>query len=229
MKHCIVNTEDKEILDCLKNLGYSCIPVIESDRVSKPISRHSDVLYRKLSDDTVIASACQKENFSFLNKAGYNILVCDNLSPGYNTESYLNFIINDKYIICNPKTALKMESEYTTNKKTINVKQGYTSCSVVCVNNEAYITDDENIYNTLSENNIACLKIKKGDIELNGYNYGFIGGASVKLDEENILFLGDIKDLTDKNNVIEFCRKYNMNTLFIKDKKLKDIGSALIL
>ena len=33
----------------------------------------------------------------------------------------------------------------------------------------------------------------------------------------------------NKDNVIEFCRKYNVNTLFIKDKKLKDIGSALIL
>ena len=74
------------------------------------------------------------------------------------------FIISDKYIICNSKTALKLKSEYITDKKVINVKQGYTSCSVVCVNSDAYITDDENIYNTLSENYIDCLKIKKGDI-----------------------------------------------------------------
>ena len=99
----------------------------------------------------------------------------------------------------------------------------------IVINEDSVITADDGIYAVLKGHNMNVLKIRQGHIELKGYEYGFIGGASVKLDEENILFFGDIKDLTDKNNVIEFCRKYNVNTLFIKDKKLKDIGSALIL
>jgi len=70
---------------------------------------------------------------------------------------------------------------------------------------------------------------KKGDIQLNGYNYGFIGGASVKLNEREILFFGDISDITDKKNVINFLARYNINAIFIENKKLNDIGSALIL
>lgn len=229
MKKCIINTEDKEIIDFLSQLGYECVPVIVSDRVSAPISAHSDVLYRKIDSNTIIVSACQRANFACLEASDYNVIVCDKLSAGYKTESFLNFIINDNFIIKNPNTALKLDDKYTNDKKIINIKQGYTSCSVIQVTEQAYITDDDNIYNVLSDNNLACLKIKKGDIELNGYDYGFIGGASVKLDENNILFFGDISDATDKNNVIDFLNNYRINAVFINGKKLKDIGSALVL
>ena len=229
MNRCIINTEDKEITEFLTELGYECIPVIPSDRVSEPISAHSDVLYRKLNNDTIMGSSCQNGNLQLLKSLGYTVIECDKLSPGYTTESYLNFIINDNHVIRNNKTAINLEDIYTRDKKIIDVKQGYTSCSTIQVTENAYITDDENIHNTLISNGLDCLKIKKGDIELTGYNYGFIGGASVKLNEDSILFFGNINDTTDKNNVIEFLNKYNIEAVFIEGKKLKDIGSALIL
>ena len=229
MNRCIINTEDKETTEFLTELGYECIPVIPSDRVSGPVSAHSDVLYRKLNKNTIMISGCQNRNLQLLKLWGYTVIKCDELSPGYTTESYLNFIINDSFIIRNHKTAIELDNSYITNKKIIDVKQGYTSCSTIQVTENAYITDDENIYGTLIMYGIDCLKIKKGDIELCGYNYGFIGGASVKLKEDSILFFGNINDTTDKNNVIEFLNKYNIEAVFIEGKKLKDIGSALIL
>ena len=229
MKKCIINTEDKEIIDFLTGNGYKCIPVVPSDKVSGPICAHSDVLYRKVGADTIIVSDCQKANFACLEDSEYKVIVCDKLSAGYKTESFLNFIINDRFVIRNPQTALNLRDEYIADKKIINVKQGYTSCSVIQVTEQAYITDDDNIYDTLTNNNLDCLKIKKGDIHLKGYDYGFIGGASVKLDENRILFFGDISDKTDKNNVISFLEKYGVNALFVSGKRLTDIGSALIL
>ena len=226
MKQCIVNTIDKDIINKLNNLGYVCNAVILSERVSPPINAHSDVLYRKVDSNTIIASSCQRANLPLLEKAGYNVIFIDKIKPGYKTESYLNFIINEKYIIRNENIALHTD---IGNRKIINVKQGYTSCSTLCVTDDAYITDDENICNTLINNNIDCLKIFKGEIELPGYNYGFIGGASVKLNEKEILFFGDFKNQIDKNNVINFLNKYKVNAIFIENKKLTDIGSALIL
>ena len=164
---------------------------------------------------------------SLLKENRYNVIFIDKIQPGYKTESFLNFIINDKYIIRNEKTALKLED--TGNRKLINVRQGYTSCSTLCVTDDAYITDDDNIYNTLISNKIDCLLISKGNIDLPGYDYGFIGGASVKLNETEILFFGDFENKTEKNNVIKFLEKYNIKALFIENKKLTDIGSALIL
>ncbi len=229
MKYCIVDTSDKQITETLTQLGYQCIDVIPSGRVSPPICRHTDVLYKKLDNTTIIASACQRPNFPLLKKLGYRIIINDKLKPGYKTESLLNYVINNKYFIFNPKTAERPDKEFLTVQKEINVNQGYTGCSTICVNDDAYITDDENIYKTLADNNIDCLLIGKGDIELEGYDYGFIGGASVKLNENEILFFGDIKNKEDKNRISEFMKKYNVQPIFIEGKKLKDIGSALIL
>ncbi|MBR5521606.1 MAG: hypothetical protein IKU54_06385 [Oscillospiraceae bacterium] len=225
MKKCIINFEDKDIIEKMRELGYDCIPVIKSDCVSGPISQHSDVLYLKTDNNEIIVSACQKPNFRYLEESGYHIVVCDILKPGYRTESWLNFIVNNDYIIYNPETAYKI----IVDKNKIVVKQGYTRCSTICVNSRAYITDDENIFNTLLKNNLDCLKIEKGDIKLEGYDYGFIGGASVKLNDNEILFFGDLKNKKDKSNVISFLKKYNVKPIFIENKEMHDIGSVLIL
>ncbi|MBQ8603727.1 MAG: hypothetical protein IJ410_02630 [Oscillospiraceae bacterium] len=225
MKKCIISFADKEILAKMEELGFECIEVVKSACVSGPISAHSDVLYQKLNNSVIIASACQRGNFGYLAASGYTVIECENLKPGYTTESLLNFIINNEYIIYNPKTALNVNRDL----KRIEVKQGYTKCSTVCVNSGAYITDDESIYKILTENKIDCLKIEKGDIRLDGYNYGFIGGASVKLNDKEILFFGDIKNKKDKASVVNFLNKYGMKAIFIENKKMTDIGSALIL
>jgi len=226
MKKCIISFQDKEIVDKMISLGYECYPVIESDRVSAPISSHADVLYKKVSDNEIIVSSCQKANFGLLRQNGYIITEFNELKPGYKTESYLNYIDNDKYIICNNKTVF---IDKNNNKKIINVNQGYTRCSCIEINSDCYITDDESIYNSLVENKIDCLKIKKGFIKLDGYNYGFIGGASVKLSDNELLFFGDISDKEEKDKIVSYLNKRNIKAIFIENKKLTDIGSAIIL
>ena len=228
MKHCIINTEDRQITDYMTSLGFICVPVVPSPRVSAPICSHADVLYKKINNNTMIISSCQKANLPLLEKLGYNVLIEDGLQPGYKSESLLNYINNDKYVIYNPKTAFPDENLFY-NKTASAVKQGYTRCSTLSVTDTAYITDDKSIYNALIKNNLDCLLIEKGDIQLKGYDYGFIGGASVKLNEKQILFFGDILNKEDKNKVISFIKKYNIEPLFISDKKLTDIGSAIIL
>ncbi len=224
MNKCIISFQDREVIKKIEDMGYICYNTIPSNLVSAPICAHSDVLYQKLNSDTIIISSCQKENSAVLEKAGYKVEVYDGLKPGYKTECKLNFIINNNIIISNPRTAMKIENRI----KHISVNQGYTKCSTLCVNENAYITDDENIYHTLIKNNLDCLKIEKGDIQLAGYNYGFIGGASVKLNEKEILFFGDIENVADKSNIISFLDKYNMKRIFMENKKLVDIGSGLI-
>ena len=229
MKYCIIDDSDKDIVEKMQSLGFQCIGVIPSDCVSPPICCHTDVLYKKLESDAIIVSACQNGNFQLLERLGYKITVNDKLKPGYKTECYLNYIFNNKYLIYNPKTAAKPPEEFLENINEITVKQGYTGCSTITVTEQAYITDDEGIYRTLKANNLDCLLIPKGDILLKGYDYGFIGGASVKLNEKEILFFGDFTDKNIKLSVQKFLNKYNVTALFIKNKKLTDIGSAIIL
>ncbi len=225
-KICIISKRDEDIINVIEKLGYSCVDVINSNKVSDEINYHSDVLYLK-ADNNFYISSCQKENFKYIKNKGYKIFEVDNLEKGYKTESYLNFIVNKEFVIKNLKTALNIEFN---NKEEILVNQGYTRCSTICINPYAYITEDLNIYKTLTRNRLDCLLIKKGFVKLSGYDYGFIGGASLFIEDEKILlFFGDIEDKEDKANVISFTQKYDITPLFIENKKLVDIGSGIII
>lgn len=228
MHKLILNFEDKEIIDKLKKLGYTCIPTIKSERVSEGISCHADVLYLKLDNINMVISACQKENFQLLQDNGFNVVVFENLKPGYKTESYLNVINYKNTLIYNPKTAI--ECDFFDNlKEKIKVNQGYTRCSTILVNENAFITEDEGIYSALKNNKKDCLLISKGYAKLDGYDYGFIGGASVMLENSILFFFGDITHHPEKNKIIEFLKKYNITVQYIKNKPLTDIGGAIII
>ncbi len=222
----IISHKDIDVINVLKAFGYECIDVINSPFVSEEINYHADVLYLKI-DNKFYISSCQKENFECILNLGFEIEEIDFLKKGYQTESYLNFIVNDEYVIKNNKTALNINF---LNKKEIFVNQGYTRCSLISLNPNAYITEDLSIHKKLIQNNLDCLLIKKGSIKLDGYDYGFIGGASLYLEKEKtLLFFGDIKDSVDKENIIKFLDKYGINPYFIKDKELIDLGSGIII
>ncbi len=224
-KNCIVSFKDSEVINLIKGYGYNCIDVITSNKVSDEINYHADLLYLKINDEFYISS-CQKENYKYISNLNYNINEIDYLKKGYLTESYLNFIVNEEYIIKNNKTALNINFN---NKTEILVNQGYTRCSTINLNPTAYITEDLNIHKNLTYNNLDCLLINKGQVKLKGYEYGFIGGASLYLEKEKtLLFFGDFENKSDKEKIIEFTKKYNINCDFIKNKKLIDIGSGII-
>ena len=59
----------------------------------------------------------------------------------------------------------------------IHVKQGYTRCSLLPVDDRSFITSDAGIAKTLAEHDTDVLLIHPGHIHLPGFDYGFIGGT----------------------------------------------------
>ena len=224
-KNCIINFQEPKIIKKLESLGFNCIPVINSPFLSRPVSRHSDMLYLQTSKNTFLSSVCQEQNKIILENAGYTVNIFCGLKPGYTTESFLNFIINKKYVIQNPKTALQIDID---DKQIVCVKQGYTRCSVLQVSDNSYITDDDGIYKELLNIGADCLKISKGIVKLTGYEYGFIGGASVKLDDHNVLFFGEIEDGVIKKQIQVFLDERGVKAHFVCGMSLTDIGSAIL-
>jgi len=227
-KYCIINTTNKEVVKKLEEYGYICIPTEKSTDVSGPISLHADVLYLKTDDKTIYVSECQKNNIKLLKQMGYTVKTVK-LSPSYKTESKLNMVITDDIILCNPKTCIDL-SEIKGNRKIIPVNQGYTKCSTVVIDNDNFITEDESIYNALIQNGKNCLLIEKGYVRLEGYEYGFIGGASAYFENERILlFFGNIKKQKHYINIINFCSKNNIKIDYIKNIHIFDIGGSVII
>ncbi len=223
--YCIVNFENSKILSILENYGYNCIPTIKSDNISQPISNHADVLYLKTDNNEIYVSSCQSNNYKLLHENKYKINPIS-LNIGYKYESKLNIVITENKIICNTKTCMDI-SKIKKNREIVLVNQGYTKCSTIVVNNNCFITEDIGIYNKLNAIGAKCLLIEKGYVKLDGYDYGFIGGASTILNSETLLFFGDITQHPQYNNIITFCKYNNIEVDYIKDMPLTDIGGIV--
>ena len=227
-KYCVVNFENKQVINKLENYGYVCIPTEKSADVSEPISLHADVLYLKTGKNKIFISECQKKNIKILEQLGYSVTTVK-LNQGYQSECKINMVLTDESIVCNPKTCIDYNT-FIDGKNVIPVKQGYTKCATIVIDDQNFITEDEGIYSALKKAGKNCLKIAKGYVSLSGYEYGFIGGASAYLPEINtVLFFGDITIHPDFDRIKKFFDDIKVNIDLIKDMKLIDLGGCVKL
>lgn len=116
-----------------------------------------------------------------------------------------------------------------SNIRCIDVSQGYSKCNVCVVDEKSIITSDISIYKKATENNIDALLICPGDIVLEGFDYGFIGGASFKLNKNTMCFMGDISHHKDYKRIVDFLKIRNINMILLSDDKVEDFGSVILV
>ncbi len=153
------------------------------------------------------------------------------LKSDYPDDCLLNCVRIGNKLICNKnsvsKSILKLAEE--SGLTIIEVKQGYTKCSVCILNENAIITDDESVYKSAQNFFNDTLLISKGSIRLQTKEYGFIGGATGKLDKNILAFNGRIESHTDHNKIYDILYKYNITADELLDEPLEDIGSIIPL
>ena len=111
----------------------------------------------------------------------------------------------------------------------VNIPQGYASCSIVPVGNDAIITPDNGIAGAVSGSGLDVLLIFPGYVELPGEKYGFIGGAKGVLDDGTIIFLGDIRLHPDHGAITGFLTKYGIAHKYIPGLPLFDAGGLFFI
>lgn len=117
--------------------------------------------------------------------------------------------------------------------KKVNVKQGYSNCSICKINNSACITSDEGIFQKLITEGIDVLLIKTNNIKLLNVTEfskmnGFIGGASCVINNTFIIF-GDINYLENYNKklILNFIEKYKLELIDFSGKEIIDYGGII--
>lgn len=110
-----------------------------------------------------------------------------------------------------------------------NVKQGYAKCSTVLLDEHSFITDDTSIYNKGTELGFKCLLVSKGDVKLEGFDYGFIGGCAFKIDSDRLVFFGDVTKHRDYEQILRFTSCRGIKIEYLKDHDLYDVGSVIPL
>ena len=229
---CRIN---KQALITLSRYGYSNIPLPPFSALQKGIAAHPDMLIfifdKKLLTSKAYYSVAKCQIDEIIKYTGFELVALDEAPSGeYPNDVLFNAVVVGKYLIANMKTVSKKVIEITSVKgiTPINVKQGYAKCSVCKVSDNAVITSDMGIYNTLlDETDLYVLLVREGFVELSGYNYGFIGGSS-GCDGKNVYFCGDLYTHPDGDKIAEFCKLHGKKAVSLSKSKLFDVGTIFL-
>lgn len=210
---------------------HDLIVVPSNGEVDQRIAHHTDLSIAVVQDHLFIEPSCYDEVIEQLNYTGYGI---EDMHCGKTIIS--KFYPHDiAYNVLAMKSHLFHKTDYTdavikkiVNLEAIDVKQGYSRCSVLPVGLNAAITSDEGMFKVLSKHGYKVLKISLGDIELKGFTHGFIGGVG-GLVENYMLINGSLKFHPDGEHIKRFIMKQNYEVIELHHGPLEDVGSILYL
>lgn len=223
----------KEIQENLEKLGLEILKTIKCEEVHESISYHPDIVIHPVNHKTLIVAPNVFEYYRYkLKNKGINIIKGEKvLSSKYPNNISYNVgrlsdlaIHNFKYTDEVLKYYLKKE-----NLNFINVKQGYSKCSLSLVNSKVGITSDIPMYKKLTELGYKILLVEPGNIFLPHQNYGFIGGTNGNLSESKSIISGSLKDHPNESQILNFFENNNVELKFLSKEKIIDLGTIITL
>ncbi len=229
----------QESIETLKTLGFELIKMPKCLFFDDPISAHPDMSMVKVNSKWFINSAIHnvftffsdRELCLLFDEKSSNLINCDEIKLKYPKDIALNCLVMGDKLFCNSKNLHENVRNYAEKCgiDIIDVKQGYAKCSCAKVSETAVITEDEGMAKALSKNGIDVLLINKGYVRLDGYDCGFIGGASGLIKNNLLAFNGKITAHPDCQLIYSFCKKNGVEVVELCQKPLYDVGSILVI
>lgn len=221
---------DYKIINSLEKKNIKVYLTCEMRNLSFAVKGHADMSICHVGGNRFICEPSAYEYYiNTLNIDGIEIIKgSSTLESTYPHDIAYNiaWISSNKIIHMSKYTDIFVKSN-VNNVAIIDTKQGYSKCNVCVVSDNAIITSDESIYRNALKNEIDALKISNGNISLNGYEYGFIGGATGLISNDTLALTGNVHLLPECDKIIDFCRKYNVKIESLSNDMPVDIGSII--
>lgn len=208
--------------------GISAIPLKPYQRLDFPVASHADMLFC-VFDDCIFCYqdyVCENNLLNDLNSSGKKVVfVRKKCEKEYPHDIGLNVLVMGKNIFCNVKHTAEeiLECAKERNYSIINVKQGYSSCSTLVLDENNALTSDPSIYNAIIKTGKNAFLVDNSAIKLDGYGCGFIGGSSGVLNRDVFVF-GDISSLPNGKQAREIICKFGYNIIPILSGEVYDFG-----
>ena len=216
----------------LKSLSQLCQEILwlpDNPALDPRLAGHADLSVFSADDGHVVVGEALYDRFvNLFTYKSVTISASQKQGPVYPDDAGLCVCRTGKYTIYNPRT-VDPAAEATITGVRIAVPQGYTKCSVCVVSDDAIITADDVIARRAAEHSMDVLKITPGHIRLDGYGYGFIGGASFLPDSHTMAFTGTLDDHPDKSAILSFLAKHGVSPVYLTQEPIFDIGGAIAL
>ena len=139
-------------------------------------------------------------------------------------------VIICKRLFCRVQSAAKEIKDYALENgyELIDVKQGYAGCTTLVLNENNAVTGDPSIKIAMEKSGINVLFIDEDNIRLPGYNKGFIGGASLVIND-TVYFFGDVKKLSEYSKISSFISSLKMKEISILSGDVVDFGGGKVI
>ena len=199
----------------LEGRGIRCIALPPNPALDPRIAFHADLSLLHLGGENFVGA----EELSF--DSDFPVI---SKVPTHTNDCALNVCIVGDYAIACPEYASVLPEE----KKLIAVRQRYARCSVCIIDEHSIITADPGIARACGDL-LDVLLIAPGYIELPGFDYGFIGGASFKLSKYQLAFTGLLDEHPDKKRIERFLQDRGVRPVYLTEENCFDCGSAVLL
>ncbi len=206
-------------------------PEIECLPVS--MRRHADLGIAIISSKKAV---CPPESYAYYKNAlspyGVEIIKGKNyLGRHYPKDSAYNVGIVGKKCFLNKKVCDEVLYEIILSEgyEIIEVKQGYTKCSICPIDENSFITGDVSIAQAGEKAGMEVLLISNDNIALPEFPNGFFGGCCGMESKYELLINGDIDLLPDSKKIRDFLLKKNIQIKKLKEGEVLDIGSIIPL
>lgn len=214
--------------NALRQLGHTVIPTDTVSILPKPEQCHADLQVLKIEDKLFALSECANLRERL---AAYQPTIVSGVGKNYPHNIVLNFLYHNSRIYGRTDCMAAALTQFCKKRRMTPVfmKQGYARCTTLVLNDSAAVTADDGVYQTLTRNGAEVLKIQGDGIRLDGYDKGFIGGASCVI-ANTVYFFGNAAVLKDYSQITGFCGKYGFSVQNIcPGIPLTDIGGAVVL
>ena len=205
----ISHLADNKIKKFLIESGHKVLELKPMAEVDSAISSHPDIYMCHLGKELFHGDP-SKLTHDYPGHAIYN---------GCSTGKYFIHNLN----ITDDKLLEKVDKHGLIK---VHVRQGYSKCSCIVVDENSIITADRGIAKAANDAGLDVLIIDHAQVELEGYPYGFIGGAAGKVGNI-ILFNGNLRDHSNYKEIKEFIERRGVNIKYFEDYPLTDIGSII--
>lgn len=226
----VVSGADKEIIARFESIGITPIICKSDDILQDPVKSHADMSFLHITEKICLISKLQTELKFQLEKLGYTcVTLGSDLKREYPGDCLLNAAVIGGTVIYNPKSADAVISDIAEKSglRVTTTSQGYTKCSVLPVNENAFITSDKSIYRSSIAVGFDALYVNPAGIELPGYGNGFIGGCGGLIGKNTLAICGELSHFAEGGKIMGFCNNYGTDIISLIKGQLRDIGSIL--
>lgn len=213
--------------------GIDIIRPYRAETLPKPLWQHADLTFSYLGEGVCV---CAPESYDYYKKAleKYPVKLLRGgrrLEDTYPNDCAYNIAIVGKRVFCRTDAVdevLLTEAE-KRGFKIIDIRQGYSKCSVCPITENAAISADVSFCRAAEREGVECLLITNEGISLPGYDTGFFGGCAFMADEKTISAKGELKSHPDYEKIKSFLGKFNIAIKTLCGGPLTDFGSLCVI